>query len=142
MNKKITAYFSHPIRGRAGDKATQKEKDANCKDAILVARLIRKRFPELEIYVPAEMDEFPDVACKQGYLTIDQLLAIDCEIVKRRDILLAYAPNGGYLSNGMKREIDTALDNSLPVVVFDSLGDCPTNFITFLAERAKRKMRE
>lgn len=117
----ITAYFSHPIRGEKGEAATQAEIEANCQRAVKVASSIFLDCNligiNIEIYCPGRHDEFVQIAYRQGILTEDQILDIDCEILSRRDLLLAYAPNG-LISNGMRREINHAIKLSTPNLIF------------------------
>lgn len=117
----ITAYFSHPIRGIKGAAATQEEIDANCKRAVDVASFIVldciSYNIDIDIYCPGRHDEFVQIAYQQKILTEDQILDIDCEILSRRDLLLAYAPDVS-ISNGMRREINHAIKLSIPNLIF------------------------
>lgn len=122
----ITAYFSHPIRGAKGAAATQEEINANCQKAVNVASLVfldcNLLGIDIEIYCPGRHDEFVQIAYQQKMLTEDQILDIDCEILSRRDLLLAYTPNG-LISDGMRREINHAIKLSIPNLIFSDEED-------------------
>ncbi len=82
---KVSAYFSHSIRGAKGMKATDKDIEENCKDAIKMAEWIRENVPGLDLYVPAEHEDFVHIAYKDEYLSEEQILEIDCKILERKD---------------------------------------------------------
>ena len=118
-------YLSHPIRGPKGSFASEKTITRNCQKAIRVGKQIQAYlldwekldgFPAGSIYVPAEHDEALRIAFDKGFLTVDQILEIDCEIVSRCDLLLAYGP----LSSGMKAEIKCAQQHNIPILFFDA----------------------
>lgn len=112
------AYLSHSIRGRKGKAATNKDMEKNCQIAIEVAAEIREAIPGLDLYVPAEHDEFVALAYHKGYLTETQLLEIDCMILGKRDFLLIYAKDG-YISRGMNVEYQFAISYNIPIFKFE-----------------------
>jgi len=118
-------YLSHAIRGPKGSFASEKTIARNCQKAIQVGKQIQAYlldwekldgFPAGSIYVPAEHDEALRIALDKGFLTVDQILEIDCEIVGRCDLLLAYGP----ISSGMKAEIQYAQKHNIPILFFDA----------------------
>lgn len=113
--KKVTAYLSHPIRGKKGGDATIEDIKLNCKKAIEFANRLRKDIPELDLYVPAE-HELPPVGyiLRKGYMTVDQILDVDCEVLEERDLLIVYGSVGGR-SSGMLKEINHAYDAAKPI---------------------------
>ena len=123
LKRKIRAYLSHPIRGVYGDKCPEEQIKFNCQQAIAWAKALRIYFGcNLEIHVPAEHDEHMLIAMKKGYLTIDQVLDIDCVIVSRRDVVLI-ANWEDHISGGMRREIDTAYRRGIPYRVFTDVQE-------------------
>ncbi len=122
-------YVSHPIRGKNGDAATEEEKQANCEAAIKWADLLRMNLGLRAtqggglylgghwlthrdwIYVPAEHEEFIGRAYGKGYLTEEQILDIDCEILKECDLLVVL----GEPSTGMRVEIGHAKSLNIPI---------------------------
>ncbi|MCP4596234.1 hypothetical protein [Neptuniibacter sp.] len=115
--KRIKLYMSHAIRGAKGPAATDADMQANNEAAMRAARVIRAWLYPLpvDIYCPGEVDEFVMTAAKNGlgYLTNDQILAVDCEIIKRCDGLIWYSELGP--SDGAEIEIACAEDNMVPV---------------------------
>ncbi|RLD97119.1 MAG: hypothetical protein DRI92_06150, partial [Aquificota bacterium] len=82
----IRIYMSHTIRGKHGNKATPAQMQANKDRALQFANCLRAYFldwermdglPPVDLYVPAEHDEFVELAWKKKYLNIDQILEID-----------------------------------------------------------------
>jgi hypothetical protein len=117
----IKCYLSHYIRGPSGDKATPEEMRANCINASNAADDIRESINfSANIYVPGE-HEFPPVGIflQKGYLTIKQVLEVDCEILKQCDVILVY--KDPTLSSGMMEELACAAENELEIFYFDKL---------------------
>jgi len=113
----IRAYLSHPIRGVKGMAATREDMEANNRRAIEFARIIRECCGHhgLDLYVPAEHDEFVIQAYELGYLTEQQILDVDVQLVQKRDLLILYAPDK-YISTGMLREHTQAECSNLYIV--------------------------
>jgi len=116
----LLGYFSHPIRGEKGVDATDDDMQRNCNDARCVAKTLCIHNVAIDLYVPATHDEAISIAYKNNMLTEDQILEIDCEILDKRDFLIAYEP-GGLVSRGMEIEIDYALEHCIPVFEFRSV---------------------
>ena len=106
MNK-VTAYFSHSIRGKQGKDATKKDMERNCSEAMETAVWIRDNIPEIDLYVPAEHEDFVLIAYEDGYLTEEQILAIDCKILSRLDFHIVHEVDG-WLGGGIAVEITEA----------------------------------
>jgi len=121
LKKPIKAYLSHYVRGKDGNKATEETVEANCAKAIEWSKKLRVYFgSNLDLYVPAAMDLFPRIALRKGYLNVDQILDIDCTIVSQCDILLI-ANWGDCISEGMRRELNTAKQLGIPYRVFTDI---------------------
>lgn len=116
-NASITGYFSHHIRGTKGVEATDEDIQANCDEASRVAHQIMRECPNIDLYVPADHDEFVCIAHRNGILDEKAILAVDCEIVHRCHFVLAYANFGG-ISHGMEVELDYARDHGIPSFIF------------------------
>jgi hypothetical protein len=111
----MRAYLSHPIRGIKGAAATEADMVANNKRAMEFADSIRRSLPDLDLYVPAEHDEFVIIANQLGYISEHEILQVDCNIVRRCDVVLVYDWDA-LLSKGMLTEIHSAREHGIPVV--------------------------
>ena len=115
-------YVSHYIRGPSGTAATIYEIENNIRrhkaigteiQAYLIDWEKMDGFPKAELYVPAAHDEFVQLAYRRHYINEEQILDVDCAIIERCNLLIAYDnPN---LSRGMQVEIKHALENGIPV---------------------------
>ncbi|KKK51492.1 hypothetical protein LCGC14_3114410 [marine sediment metagenome] len=112
-------YLGHPIQGLQGDKVTKTEVAMNNTAAIAVAEYIEDHITsDIDIHVPARMEDFVHLAYEMGVLNIPQILAIDCKIIEGCDALLVYAPYG-MVTGGCKIEFDHALQCHKPIFVFE-----------------------
>ena len=84
----------------------------------------RGGFPEpfltvAEIFhIPAVHDRALQVALAQDSLSIDDILRIDCEILKQQGLLLLYMPDK-HISKGMEVERAFAIKNNITSLAFD-----------------------
>ena len=108
--------FSHPIRGSKGAAATQEDIEANNRQAMRFAAELRAEFPNLDLYVPAEHDEFVLRTYETHLLNEAEILAVDCDLLLKRDFLIVYVPDG-HLSSGMMQEITAAQVSHKPIVL-------------------------
>ncbi len=123
LKRKIKVYMSHPIRGILRDKATKSTMEANNQRAISWGKTLWINFgSQVDLYVPGEHDEFVLIAYLNGYLTEEQILDVDCEIVQRCKAVIV-ANWEGESSGGMKIEVDYAKANDIPVFTLNSLDD-------------------
>jgi len=129
---------SHPIRGAKGKEATDKDMEQNNQRAIAVGKALEILVPYLDIYIPGEHDEFVVLAYKSGKLSEDSLLAVDCEILAKRDLLIVYDWQGG-LSNGMITEINFAKENNIPLFSMTQLAEFTIDGLKLLVEEIKIK---
>lgn len=127
-------YLSHSIRGKYGKDATFAQMKANCDKAILIANLIRNALPSIEIYCPAEHEDFVSIAYHKHYLTEEQLLKVDCEIIAGCEGVIIYVPEGDELQGGRKVEHNYALLHNKPAWEFN----CIETIINRLAEYVLR----
>jgi hypothetical protein len=111
----LSAYFSHPIRGKAGPDATALEIDENCLHCSSIAHQIEAE-TGVKLYIPADHDEAIGLALKHGHISERGVLEADCRILAKRDFVLAYARDG-YISRGMRVEIEHAISILIPVIV-------------------------
>lgn len=70
-----TIYMSHPIRGEDGNI------EENCKKASAAARRLRRCFPEVDFYVPAEHDLTLQILYDAEILTVDEIMMADLKIL-------------------------------------------------------------
>lgn len=113
-------YLSHSIQGKYGKDATNTQMKENCNKAILIANVIRNAL-QIDIYVPAEMEDFVLPAIHKGYLTVKQVLDVDCTIIDGCEGVIIYVPKGDELQGGRKVEYDHAVAHGKPVFVFDNV---------------------
>lgn len=121
MNK-VTAYFSHSIRGQMGKDATKAYMKRNCDAALEVAIWIRKTIPEIELYVPAEHEDFVHISYRDNYLTEDEILEIDCKILAQQDFHIVHEVNG-WLGGGIGVEIVAAKKYNKPIFYISELDE-------------------
>lgn len=121
MSNRIKAYLSHMIRGPEGNNASDETMRKNNLAAQAIGNLISSCFP-VDLYVPADMDDFLLDRDRKPLDYVDILLDLDCQLIVKSDILLVYSPDG-YISGGMRREINTANEYGIPVVIFDVVSD-------------------
>lgn len=115
MSNQIKVYVSHSIRGKKGVNATDEDMQKNNQLAIAFGGQLRGCWPGVKFYVPGDHDEFVIVAYSNKMLTEKQILDVDCEIVKGCNFIIAFTPDG-YLSRGMRVEIEYACSNGIPVI--------------------------
>ncbi len=106
-------YLSHPIMGVEAMESTEETIAKNCRKAIEYGEQLRKNYPDVEFYIPAEHEAFVHRAYKMGCLSIDQILEIDCDIISDCDMVILYN-HEGVLSNGMKIEAEFAYTHFIP----------------------------
>lgn len=144
-NQKVKAYFSHTIRGPDGSAATEEDARRNCKEAVEVAKWLRESIPELEIYVPGE-HEFPPVGIllHKGYITVEQILEVDCMIIDEQDLLVVLVKDG-WMGGGIGIEMAHAKKNAKPIflvekrdeLTLERLGRVVKNMILLKKEEEK-----
>lgn len=120
MKKQLKVYVSHSIRGKKGKDATQEDMRHNNALAIVFGQALRRKFPGVDFYVPGDHDEFVLIAYSRKFISEKQILDVDCEIVQGCNFVVAYSPDG-YLSKGMKIEIEYAGEHGIPVIVIFKL---------------------
>lgn len=114
-------YLSHPIRGKYGANATNTQMKENCNRAIDIANYIRANIPSLEVYVPGEHEDFVGITYKKKFLTEQQILNVDCEIINSCDGVIIYIPESDTLQGGRLVEATHAKANKIPVWEFEDV---------------------
>ena len=123
-------YLSHSIRGPGGIYATKEEIWANLKKYIAVGTEIKAYlidwekqdgFPKMELYIPADHDEFVQIAFDKEYINEEQILDVDCDIIEGCSLLIACGDHTQ--SRGMKVEIQYAVDNRIPIYYMPAFSD-------------------
>lgn len=112
----IKVYTSHPIRGSKGIHATQEDMEKNCEIARKFGDELRRDFPGVEFYVPADHEEFVRIAWMNNLLTEKEILSVDCEIILGCCGVIAYSPDG-HISKGMRVELDYARELEIPTLI-------------------------
>lgn len=112
----LRAYFSHPIRGTKGAASTDADIQENIGRATRVVADLRQKFGKgVQIYFPGEQDEFVITAYNKEYITENQILDVDCEIISKRDCLLIWTWEEE-ISGGMQIEFDFANKRNIPTM--------------------------
>lgn len=135
-DNKLSGYLSHPIRGKDREKATIQEQIRNCKRAIEVGMAFIKQF-SIGLHVPGAHEVFVRRAYKNSMLTEQDILKIDCEILADRHFLIVYSEDG-YLSHGMKVELQKADELKIPIFF---TGPNLVNYLPDLSPNVIRKFR-
>ncbi len=122
LNNIFRIYMSHSIRGSSGMDATKEEIGVNLKKYIHIGTEIQAYlidwekmdgFPKMDLYVPADHDEFVQIAYDKKYINEEQILDVDCTIINDCNLLIAC---GDYTqSRGMVVEIQHAEERSVPI---------------------------
>jgi len=117
----LNIYLSHKISdGCKNDIKTQEE---NCKRAVAVGKCIEYNITKgkIDIYIPGGYSErFVGKAYRKGYMTVEQILEIDCDILAECDIVLCYIPEGDELNGGRKVEVKYAEKIGKPYFLFNT----------------------
>ncbi len=108
-------YISHSIRGKYGNKATFAQMEANNQKALRFGNWLRDSFSTAKFYVPCELDLLLYSAGINPMNIVNELLILDCAIVKNCDGIIFYMPDD-YLSGGMQREKTEALKDNKPML--------------------------
>ena len=126
----MRVYMSHSIRGKLGNNATPASLQENCLAAIEIGEEIRKACPWADIYIPAEHEDFVQKAYDKKYMTEEQILEIDCDIIAECDMLVIYVPAGDKLQGGRLVEHDFGINECMAIGLFKT----PKDAIDFLTE--------
>ena len=122
--RKVTGYLIAPVRGRPTEAeaclVSQEEKWGNINRAKQIGWEIRRRFPDLELYVPHEHEEFVEALSEEGVTTTILLWAMS-RLAAKRDISFVYV--GGGISSGMRQEIDAVEEAGKEMVFFPELNE-------------------
>ncbi len=132
----IEVYISHSIRGIKEVNATLADMEANNQRALAFGLELRRLFPKVNFYIPAEGDEFVLIAYTKKILTEKQILDVDCEILDKRHVLLDFIPDQ-YISAGMLRENLHAQTTGKPILMATNIAQARCALNSYL-ERAKR----
>jgi hypothetical protein len=120
--KKFTAYLSHAIRGSKGMDATNEDMQRNCEEALELAKFLRIHIPEIDFYVPAEHEDFVDKAYASGYLTVKQVLDVDCQILGSKDLHIVFVKDG-WTGGGIVVEIEYARSKNKNIIYIHDTDD-------------------
>jgi hypothetical protein len=117
----MKVYLSHSIRGIKGNEATNEDMAEHCKFIKQLARELRNKLTrKIELYVPAEHEEFVHIAYVDGYLTEHQILSIDCRIIDTCALVLCHVYDDGedHVQGGRKIEVDYAVNTGKAYYMF------------------------
>ena len=116
-------YLSHSIRGKYGNKATPTQMKENCDRIMGIANTIREAIPAVELYIPAEHEDFIYIAFADGYLNEQQVLETDCKIIDTCDGVIIYTPADDPVQGGRAVECEHATATNKPVLIFQASGE-------------------
>jgi len=142
MSKNIRVYFSHAIRGQVGVGATHEVQNTNCKAAQDMAANVRQLLfiqrpdIELDFYIPADHEDFVQIAYDEKIIPEVDILKVDCLIIKDRcDATVVFVPSWDKVQGGRKVEWKFCIENELPVAVFERAAQA----VAFIIEQADGK---
>lgn len=117
-------YLSHSIRGPKGNDATHADMKENCNKAVAVGERIREAVSSIELYIPAEHEDFVGLTYYHKYLTEKQILEIDCLIIDDCDaVIFLCPPNDFKLQGGRLVEYRHAIKINKPAYIFSDPED-------------------
>ena len=123
-------YLSHYIRGPKGNEATQKDIAENIAKHIAIGTEIKAwlidwekmdGFPKCDLYIPAEHDEFVQIAYNKSYIKEEQILDVDCNIIRKCSLLIAWGDPSR--STGMTVEVEYAGRIGIPILFAVALNN-------------------
>ena len=117
-----TAYFSHRIRGRAGEQATEAKQTHNIELAMQKAMKIRQLFPDLQLFVPHE-SKILNQMCFDDEVSGDALVKIECALIKAGLFQVLIVCGDFHEGGGVAMEIWAAHDSGVPVIFIDDVDD-------------------
>lgn len=111
----IKIYVSHSIRGKYGNKATLAQMAVNGQKAMKFGHWLRESFSVAKFYIPYEMDLLIRAIGIDPIDIVNELLILDCAIIKNCDGIIFYMPDD-YMGGGMQREKKEALKSNKPML--------------------------
>ncbi len=115
--KTLKIYLSHPIRGVSRYPAPEYV-TSNLRKSIEFAEILRA-IDDLEVYCPAEHEEFVGRAIHGQYMTIPEVLEVDKQILDTCDAVIFYNFEG-MMSAGMQEEFDRTIFMKKPFFILVS----------------------
>ena len=113
----IRGYFAAPVRGADGDNVDDQTKELNTLIGVEIGQAIARAFPKLDLIIPHEHELIVHELWRGG-VSSETIITAWCGVVKQCHILIVFAGNG--ISAGMRREIETATENNIPIFEFES----------------------
>jgi len=130
----VTGYLIAPVRGHDGDNVSPETKQANVDSGVRLAWAIRKTFPKLNLYAPHESERIVGLFWQHGDISADTIVERCIEIMLECDIVIAFIGQG--ISEGMEREMETAIENNKPLIEFEIWDDAAKQQIATATMRA------
>jgi len=122
LSRRISGGMEDPIEAFA----------ENCRIAREIGQAIKEVIPSTELYVPGgPTEEFVAKAFLKGFLTVSQIIEIDCDIIGTCDLVVCYVPEGDILQGGRKEEVEYARKIGKPVFIFDN----PNQAVDFIFDQ-------
>jgi hypothetical protein len=85
--------------------------------------------PKMDLYVPAEHDEFVQIAYNKKYINEIDILSVDCDIINRCDLLIIFGDAS--TSIGMQTELKFAEKNNIPIYFMPKLDKATIDSLKF-----------
>jgi len=111
-------YFAAPVRGIAGDNATEEEINRNIEEDLGVADWLRGHFPGIIWIIPHEHEIIIREACRDN-IEPERIVLWWKRVACKCKAMVVYDRHG--ISNGMQAEIDVMIGK--PVVYMDATGE-------------------
>ena len=107
-------YISHRITGTA-----TADTKKHCEQAINFTNALRHYFPLTEFYVPAESEPFVARVHAKKWMTVQQILDIDCEIIREDCNGVIFFVTEGDFSSGMREEYNCCRAHNIPFMILN-----------------------
>jgi len=111
-------YYAHPVRGVWGLDAPKNYIRNNLINATQNVAWLRKLFPDIEWYCPAEHEDLLEILVEDGCLALDDLM--NAEKVYIRRYCSGVLAHEWETSSGVQGEWQTGIDMHMPTMLFSS----------------------
>lgn len=109
---------------------SQIEMNKNCEAAMnfawrIRAELLERHHQSVEIYVPGgPSEQFVSRAISKRMLTVEQVLKIDCDILRSKNMVLVHVESeGDELNGGRLVEYTFAMDHDIPCYIVKNVAE-------------------
>jgi hypothetical protein len=118
----IRGYFSHEIRGVAGDKASEELQVQNLDLSCQKAQVIRRRFPDVNLFVPHEIEVFNNLYF-DGKMSGDDIVDIEKVLILSHLFDFVVVVGECHQGTGVDAEAKAAHLAGIPVIFLDDVEE-------------------